>query len=133
MLHTKLTPEDFLKSVKHKWSPLFLLPFSPPEDSNIPWSSLTDMCWLVLQVPTVRSRTVATINVTIQGESALMSKKTKILIEPPAFIHIIQTDKPVYKPGQTGKYLMSAYLINIIITLTQDIVIDSVLELPAVW
>lgn len=32
-----------------------------------------------------------------------MSKKTKILIEPAAFIHIIQTDKPIYKPGQTGK------------------------------
>uniref|UniRef100_A0A8C9Y578 Alpha-2-macroglobulin-like n=1 Tax=Sander lucioperca TaxID=283035 RepID=A0A8C9Y578_SANLU len=57
---------------------------------------------LNFQVPTVRTRTVATINVTIQGESALMNKKTKILIEPPAFIHIIQTDKPIYKPGQTG-------------------------------
>ncbi|XP_042270737.1 alpha-2-macroglobulin-like protein 1 isoform X1 [Thunnus maccoyii] len=59
---------------------------------------------LTFQVPTVRTRTVATINVTIQGESGLMSKKTKILIEPPAFIHIIQTDKPVYKPGQTVQF-----------------------------
>lgn len=77
-----------------------LLPLLP----NIPWSSLTDVCFLVMQVPTVRTRTVATIDVTIQGESASMSKKTKVLIEPPAFIHIIQTDKPIYKPGQTGKY-----------------------------
>ena len=51
----------------------------------------------------MHTRKVASINVTIQGESASMSKKTKILIEPAAFIHIIQTDKPIYKPGQTGK------------------------------
>ncbi|XP_059187409.1 alpha-2-macroglobulin isoform X2 [Centropristis striata] len=56
------------------------------------------------QVPTVRSRTVATINVTVQGESDSMIKKSKILIEPPAFIHIIQTDKPIYKPGQTVQF-----------------------------
>ncbi|XP_061683472.1 alpha-2-macroglobulin-like protein 1 isoform X2 [Syngnathoides biaculeatus] len=53
------------------------------------------------QVPAVRSNTVATINVNVKGESGSMNKKTKILIVPPAFIHIIQTDKPVYKPGQT--------------------------------
>ncbi|KAK2847484.1 hypothetical protein Q5P01_010483 [Channa striata] len=56
---------------------------------------------LHFQPPTVPSRTVATIIVTVQGESASMNKKTKIVIEPPAFIHIIQTDKPIYKPGQT--------------------------------
>lgn len=64
------------------------------------------ICFLVLQVPTVSTRTVAAINITIQGESTSMSKKTKILIEPPAFIHIIRTDKPIYKPGQTGKFKM---------------------------
>ncbi|XP_023284214.1 alpha-2-macroglobulin-like isoform X1 [Seriola lalandi dorsalis] len=56
------------------------------------------------QVPTVRSRLVANINVTVQGESALMSKKTKVVIEPPGFMHIIQTDKPIYKPGQTVQF-----------------------------
>uniref|UniRef100_A0A3Q2YZB5 NTR domain-containing protein n=1 Tax=Hippocampus comes TaxID=109280 RepID=A0A3Q2YZB5_HIPCM len=30
--------------------------------------------------------------------------KTKILIQPPAFIHIVQTDKPIYKPGQTVQF-----------------------------
>ncbi|XP_070827272.1 alpha-2-macroglobulin-like protein 1 isoform X3 [Chaetodon trifascialis] len=59
---------------------------------------------LNFQVPPVRTKTVAAINVTIQGESASLSKKTKILIEPPAFIHIIQTDKPIYKPGQTVQF-----------------------------
>uniref|UniRef100_A0A3Q3X3F8 Macroglobulin domain-containing protein n=1 Tax=Mola mola TaxID=94237 RepID=A0A3Q3X3F8_MOLML len=60
---------------------------------------------LNFQVPAVH-RTVASISATIQGESASLTKKTKILIEPPAFIHIIQTDKPIYKPGQTGKHLI---------------------------
>ncbi|XP_068561676.1 alpha-2-macroglobulin isoform X2 [Cebidichthys violaceus] len=59
---------------------------------------------LNFQVPTVSYRTVATVNVNIQGASGSMSKTTKILIEPPAFIHIIQTDKPVYKPGQTVQF-----------------------------
>lgn len=45
------------------------------------------------------------MNVTLQGESGTLSKKAKILIEPAAFIHIIQTDKPIYKPGQTGMFL----------------------------
>ncbi|XP_054650365.1 alpha-2-macroglobulin isoform X2 [Dunckerocampus dactyliophorus] len=56
---------------------------------------------LHFQVPAVRGNTVGTINVTLKGDSASMNKKTKVLIVPPAFIHIIQTDKPVYKPGQT--------------------------------
>ncbi|XP_061683780.1 alpha-2-macroglobulin-P-like, partial [Syngnathoides biaculeatus] len=56
------------------------------------------------KVPAVRKNTVATINVTIKGESGSMNKKTKILIVPPAFIHIIQSDKPVYKPGQTVQF-----------------------------
>ncbi|XP_062241283.1 alpha-2-macroglobulin-P isoform X2 [Platichthys flesus] len=59
---------------------------------------------LNFQVPTVTVRTVANLWVTVQGESASMRKTTKLLIEPPAFIHIIQTDKPIYKPGQTVKF-----------------------------
>ncbi|XP_051934795.1 alpha-2-macroglobulin-like protein 1 isoform X2 [Hippocampus zosterae] len=59
---------------------------------------------LNFQVPAVRTSTVATINVTVKGESATMNKKTKILIVPPAFIHIVQTDKPIYKPGQTVQF-----------------------------
>ncbi|XP_038839021.1 alpha-2-macroglobulin-like [Salvelinus namaycush] len=33
-----------------------------------------------------------------------MSNKTKILIKPKRFLTIFQTDKPVYKPGQTVKF-----------------------------
>ncbi|XP_056139910.1 alpha-2-macroglobulin-P isoform X2 [Lampris incognitus] len=53
------------------------------------------------QVPLVSFSTVATVNVSVQGESDTMWKSTKILINPPSFINVIQTDKPVYKPGQT--------------------------------
>lgn len=55
------------------------------------------------QVPVV-PRTVAAINVRIQGESGALSKKTKVLIVPPAFVHVVQTDKPIYKPGQTVQF-----------------------------
>lgn len=64
------------------------------------------VCFLVLQVPSVPTKTVASISITVRGESTSMTKKTKILIEPPAFIHIVQTDKPIYKPGQTGMCLV---------------------------
>ncbi|KAM9853538.1 alpha-2-macroglobulin-like protein 1 [Aulostomus maculatus] len=59
---------------------------------------------LTFQVPLVRYKTVANINVTMKGESTSMSKKTKILILPQSFIHIIQTDKPIYKPGQAVQF-----------------------------
>lgn len=72
-------------------------------------SSLTDACRVILQVPMVSSSTVATIVVVVQGENDSMTKKTKILIIPPAFINVIQTDKPIYKPGQTGKRLVEKH------------------------
>ncbi|XP_007573447.1 alpha-2-macroglobulin-like [Poecilia formosa] len=59
---------------------------------------------LSFQVPAVPIRTVAVIQVTLAGEGSSMNKKTKIVIEPPGFIHIVQTDKPIYKPGQTVKF-----------------------------
>uniref|UniRef100_A0A3B3I4M4 Alpha-2-macroglobulin-like 1 n=1 Tax=Oryzias latipes TaxID=8090 RepID=A0A3B3I4M4_ORYLA len=45
---------------------------------------------------------VASISVKIQGKMDSLNQETKVLIEPPAFVHIVQTDKPIYKPGQTG-------------------------------
>uniref|UniRef100_A0A3P9KCL9 Alpha-macroglobulin receptor-binding domain-containing protein n=1 Tax=Oryzias latipes TaxID=8090 RepID=A0A3P9KCL9_ORYLA len=54
-------------------------------------------------VPIVSSTTVASISVKIQGKMDSLNQETKVLIEPPAFVHIVQTDKPIYKPGQTGE------------------------------
>uniref|UniRef100_A0A3Q0RJ06 Alpha-2-macroglobulin domain-containing protein n=1 Tax=Amphilophus citrinellus TaxID=61819 RepID=A0A3Q0RJ06_AMPCI len=56
------------------------------------------------RVPIVRRRTVAEFYVNFINGKAIMSKHVKVLIEPPAFIHIIRTDKPIYKPGQTVKF-----------------------------
>uniref|UniRef100_A0A3P8Z7R4 Alpha-2-macroglobulin domain-containing protein n=1 Tax=Esox lucius TaxID=8010 RepID=A0A3P8Z7R4_ESOLU len=54
------------------------------------------------QAPPVKTDSVASVHVSIQGEKKEISKKTKILIKPKTFITIISTDKPIYKPGQTG-------------------------------
>uniref|UniRef100_A0A3P9KCH7 Alpha-2-macroglobulin-like protein 1 n=1 Tax=Oryzias latipes TaxID=8090 RepID=A0A3P9KCH7_ORYLA len=50
------------------------------------------------------STTVASISVKIQGKMDSLIQETKVLIEPPAFVHIVQTDKPIYKPGQTVQF-----------------------------
>lgn len=60
------------------------------------------ICFFVLQVPQVLGQTAAFINLNIHGGNTSMSEKTSLLIKPPASIHIVQTDKPIYKPGQTG-------------------------------
>ncbi|XP_053479920.1 alpha-2-macroglobulin-like [Ictalurus furcatus] len=53
------------------------------------------------QVPVVSVESVASIDIQINGESTSLYKTTKILIKPPTSLIIIQTDKPIYKPGQT--------------------------------
>ncbi|XP_020782533.2 alpha-2-macroglobulin isoform X2 [Boleophthalmus pectinirostris] len=69
---------------------------------------------ITFQAPVVPRSTVASVNVTIQGESGTLSKKTKIMIEPATFIHIIQSDKPIYKPGQTVKFRITSLDANFI-------------------
>ncbi|MFT7803647.1 alpha-2-macroglobulin-like [Arapaima gigas] len=57
------------------------------------------------QVPIVFTPTTATINAhmvsAVQGGTETLEKTTKILINPRTNVVIIQTDKPIYKPGQT--------------------------------
>lgn len=57
------------------------------------------------QVPDVSVESVASIDIQIERENSLLNKTTKILITPPNHLTIIQTDKPIYKPGQTGNTL----------------------------
>ncbi|XP_053479919.1 alpha-2-macroglobulin-like [Ictalurus furcatus] len=56
---------------------------------------------ILFQVPVVSVESVASIGIQINGESTFLNKTTKILIKPPTSLIIIQTDKPIYKPGQT--------------------------------
>ncbi|XP_015192992.2 alpha-2-macroglobulin-like protein 1 isoform X2 [Lepisosteus oculatus] len=56
------------------------------------------------QVPTVNTNTVVQVRVTVRGQTVEMDKETKILIQPSETLTFIQTDKPVYKPGQTIKF-----------------------------
>ncbi|XP_046891299.1 alpha-2-macroglobulin-like isoform X2 [Hypomesus transpacificus] len=59
---------------------------------------------LSFQVPPVVRETVATLHVSVTGEKDSMSKKAKILIRPSTFITLVQTDKPIYKPGQKVQF-----------------------------
>ncbi|XP_060738507.1 alpha-2-macroglobulin-like protein 1 [Tachysurus vachellii] len=56
------------------------------------------------QVPVVSEETVASVNVQIKWLTKVENKATKILITPPSQLTIIETDKPIYKPGQTVKF-----------------------------
>lgn len=56
------------------------------------------------KVPVVTVESVASIDVAIQGAKTSLNKTTKILINPPQNLLFIQSDKPIYKPGQTIKF-----------------------------
>ncbi|KAI5622166.1 alpha-2-macroglobulin-like protein 1, partial [Silurus asotus] len=54
------------------------------------------------QVPVVTVDTVASIKIKIKGSKTTLNNKKNFLITPSSHLIIIQTDKPIYKPGQTG-------------------------------
>ncbi|XP_016379353.1 alpha-2-macroglobulin-like protein 1 [Sinocyclocheilus rhinocerous] len=56
------------------------------------------------KVPVVTVESVASVDVAIQGAKTSLNKITKILINPPQNLLFIQSDKPIYKPGQTIKF-----------------------------
>ncbi|XP_022526633.2 alpha-2-macroglobulin-like protein 1 [Astyanax mexicanus] len=55
------------------------------------------------KVPDVNIETEASVDIQVSGKGIFLNKTTKILITPPVRLTIIQTDKPIYKPGQTVK------------------------------
>ncbi|KAF7643378.1 hypothetical protein LDENG_00240610, partial [Lucifuga dentata] len=62
---------------------------------------------VTFQVPLVLAKAVGTVTVAVKGEMDSMSKTTKVLVQPSSSsssLHIIQTDKPIYKPGQTVRF-----------------------------
>ncbi|KAI2656160.1 Alpha-2-macroglobulin-like protein 1 [Labeo rohita] len=60
---------------------------------------------LSIVVPVVTVESVASVDVVIRGDKSLnLNKTTKILINPPfQNLLFIQSDRPIYKPGQTIK------------------------------
>ncbi|KAL7884006.1 hypothetical protein AOLI_G00067760 [Acnodon oligacanthus] len=59
---------------------------------------------LAFKVPDVSSESEASIYVQVSGEGTFLNDTTRILIRPPTLLTIIQTDKPIYKPGQTIRF-----------------------------
>ncbi|XP_067221217.1 alpha-2-macroglobulin-like protein 1 [Chanodichthys erythropterus] len=55
-------------------------------------------------VPLATVESVASIDVVIQGGTTSLNKTTQILITPPQNLLFIQSDRPIYKPGQTTKF-----------------------------
>uniref|UniRef100_A0A8C9VEZ9 Alpha-2-macroglobulin-like n=1 Tax=Scleropages formosus TaxID=113540 RepID=A0A8C9VEZ9_SCLFO len=53
------------------------------------------------QAPAVEKESIQSIRVEVRGESFQMMKDSSVMFKPYSEITFIQTDKPVYKPGQT--------------------------------
>ncbi|XP_048015827.1 alpha-2-macroglobulin-like protein 1 [Megalobrama amblycephala] len=55
-------------------------------------------------VPLATVESVVSIDVVLRGGTTSLNKTTKILITPPKNLLFIQSDRPIYKPGQTTKF-----------------------------
>ncbi|XP_051719987.1 alpha-2-macroglobulin-like protein 1 [Ctenopharyngodon idella] len=56
------------------------------------------------KVPLVTVESVVSIDVAIRGGTTSLNKTTQILITLPQNLLFIQSDRPIYKPGQTTKF-----------------------------
>uniref|UniRef100_A0A8C7UV94 Alpha-2-macroglobulin-like n=1 Tax=Oncorhynchus mykiss TaxID=8022 RepID=A0A8C7UV94_ONCMY len=54
------------------------------------------------QAPRVKSDKVLNFKVEVRGETFLSTEERRVMIKPYSPMTFIQTDKPIYKPGQTG-------------------------------
>lgn len=69
------------------------------------------MLLLFLQVPVFPEETIVYLRAEVKGKTVDLEKRQKVLISSTKPLMFIQTDKPIYKPGQTGTNL-SIYLSN---------------------
>lgn len=54
------------------------------------------------QAPSVKSDEVQNFKVEVRGETFLSTEERRVMIKPYSPMTFIQTDKPIYNPGQTG-------------------------------
>uniref|UniRef100_A0A8C2PN26 Macroglobulin domain-containing protein n=1 Tax=Cyprinus carpio TaxID=7962 RepID=A0A8C2PN26_CYPCA len=73
--------------------------------------------FLIFQVPVVTVESVASVDFVIRGGETSLNNNTKILIIPSKNLIFIQSDKPIYKPGQTSKILQAAMICLWFVTL----------------
>ena len=67
-----------------------------------PWSSVYTALW---QAPSVNTDSVQKIKVEVKGQTSHWTSENLVKFIPkPAPITFIQTDKPIYSPGQTGTF-----------------------------
>uniref|UniRef100_A0A8C9RSC9 Alpha-2-macroglobulin-like n=1 Tax=Scleropages formosus TaxID=113540 RepID=A0A8C9RSC9_SCLFO len=68
----------------------------------------------VFQAPNVKQASVQTIKVRVQGAALLLEEQRKVMFEPVLPLTFIQTDKPVYKPGQTVNFRIVTMNTNLV-------------------
>uniref|UniRef100_A0A673Y2F1 Alpha-2-macroglobulin-like n=1 Tax=Salmo trutta TaxID=8032 RepID=A0A673Y2F1_SALTR len=56
------------------------------------------------QAPHVESDKVQNFKVEVRGETFLSTEERKVMIKPYSPMTFVQTDKPIYNPGQTGNF-----------------------------
>uniref|UniRef100_A0A8C7NVX2 Alpha-2-macroglobulin-like n=1 Tax=Oncorhynchus mykiss TaxID=8022 RepID=A0A8C7NVX2_ONCMY len=66
------------------------------------------------QAPRVKSDKVLNFKVEVRGETFLSTEERRVMIKPYSPMTFIQTDKPIYKPGQTGNVRAGTPLYNIV-------------------
>uniref|UniRef100_A0A673XI82 Alpha-2-macroglobulin-like n=1 Tax=Salmo trutta TaxID=8032 RepID=A0A673XI82_SALTR len=66
------------------------------------------------QAPHVKSDEVQNFKVEVRGVTFLSTEERRVMIKPYGPMTFIQTDKPIYNPGQTGNIRASTPLYNIV-------------------
>uniref|UniRef100_A0A8C7V0G1 Alpha-macroglobulin receptor-binding domain-containing protein n=1 Tax=Oncorhynchus mykiss TaxID=8022 RepID=A0A8C7V0G1_ONCMY len=64
------------------------------------------------QAPRVNSDKVQNFKVEVRGETFLSTEERRVMIKPYSPMTFIQTDKPIYKPGQTEHFELKATVFN---------------------
>uniref|UniRef100_A0A8C2HF74 Alpha-macroglobulin receptor-binding domain-containing protein n=1 Tax=Cyprinus carpio TaxID=7962 RepID=A0A8C2HF74_CYPCA len=63
------------------------------------------------KAPLVKAESVQRMKVELHGESFKMTEERKVMFKPYNPLTFIQTDKPIYNPGQTGE-LLTAFVLR---------------------